>query len=92
MYCRARLSVSPAPEEPRSRLKQTMVGDTSSRISSGRPCQIALGIALFLFGALLTLTACATERDVPVDPFAQYRPAVRQAFQSDFDLMADAPR
>ncbi len=52
----------------------------------------ALSIGAILFAGVLILGACA-RRDLPeADPYAPYRPAVKSAFQRDFDGLDAAPR
>ena len=51
---------------------------------------IFVGIALL--GSLFALSACGRDRTPPVDPYARYRPAVKETHQQIFDGMGAAPR
>lgn len=51
-----------------------------------------VGVVITLVTALLLLGACSRSERTSVDPFAPFRPAMKPNFQSDFDLVKDAPR
>lgn len=53
---------------------------------------LLLWIGGVLFVTLLALSACGRDREPPADPYARYRPAVKEAHQAVFDEMAGAPR
>ena len=51
-----------------------------------------VGASLFLFAVVVFLNACSALPRAAQDPYAQFRPAVKQEFQSDFAAMGTAPR
>lgn len=53
---------------------------------------LAALISLLLLGCLLLFTSCTSRAEQVEDPFALFRPAVKERMQKDFDLMANAPR
>lgn len=52
----------------------------------------ALLAPLLLLVLVGLLAACRSDAPPPPDPYAVYRPAVKPAFQADFDLLAGAPQ
>jgi hypothetical protein len=50
----------------------------------------AAGVALTLLLVLLSVNACGS-REQQADPYARYRPALKEEFQSDLDILDGAP-
>ena len=51
-----------------------------------------VGVAIVALAALLGLGACSRNDNASADPYASYRPALKEEFQSDFEGMEKAPR
>ena len=68
-----------------------LINAAFARLGRQRWLALAAGVGLLLLLALLLIRIYGPQPE-PLDPFARYRPAMKPAFQTQFDDLSQAPR